>query len=826
VEDSAAAMAEGRKGRTPLFTASAADAAEGAQLLLKAGSPVDHQDEHGWQPIHMAANSGSTAVLRLLLEEGASPNARGPDESMPLHWAARNGQTANVAALLEHPNLESDSSDHNGWTSLHLAAHFGHEPVVRLLLERVDPEPSDDTQWTPLHHAAQSNYATIASLLLSKNVNADAFTKAGWSALHIAASKGHSETVRVLLEKAEANLPIGDGDGRTPLHLAASSGHAETVRVLLAKADPTVTTKDGKTALHFAAENGHAEVTRALVEAGAPVSGLTKDGHTPLHIAVRNGDEEVVRSLNGFVDVLALDKAGRWPLQVALRADQHGVARILIEELGAPVDEPRQDEMSLLHLAALGGKESQVRLLLTAGANPNLPGLDGSTPLHLAAETGREAIVQLLLEQEDIYLHAREIGGTTPLHIAAERGHVGVVNLLLECEPMAKDACDDTGFSPLHLAAQAGHIEVVELLLEAHAHVDGRAEGVHLLAPMTPLQMAAAVGNEKVVAVLLQDGAALNSRVGAIVSALHLAIRNGQYGVALLLLDRGTGDAADSREERQTLKELYQFNRATRMRTGEPCSPAEAELARRLNFTPEPEDPRHQKDTGSAENRSEPTGTEKLGGVGFYPWDRARAELVTHVCETQPTIDGALKIDPERTQFSVQHLPWYENVRLLRLTDEGWPVPDLAIYFLVLDGNFYRLNGTSPPIHEVNRSAPIRLDESNILDYLRFFCFFVRGEQGPFHIAESLADPILPQQLDRPTLKVLKNTIRPAAFNGVDETDFFHCDAVVFYGHQLYDARFTIQPTGMIEMDEDAPVVDDLPVRVRAPIAYSEPAKD
>ena len=61
-----------------------------------------------------------------------------------------------------------------------------------------------------------------------------------------------------------------DNEGRTPLHLAALKGDSETVKVLIsAGADIHALNEEGATPLHLAAESGHSEVVRILIEAGA-----------------------------------------------------------------------------------------------------------------------------------------------------------------------------------------------------------------------------------------------------------------------------------------------------------------------------------------------------------------------------------------------------------------------------------------------------------------------------------------------------------------------------------------------------------------------------
>lgn len=200
-------------------------------------------------------------------------------------------------------------------------------------------------------------------------------------------------------------------------------------------------------------------------------------------------------------------------------------------------------------------------------------------------------------------------------------------------------------------------------------------------------------------------------------------------------------------------------------------------------------------------------------------WNPVTGEELAGFLQQVTPIDGKYKTSPETAHVAWRALPFYERVVLIRVHDTTWTPKHLNIYYLTLDGNLYRLNGTSPPIHEVNATAPIKVNEHNVLDYLRFFCFFVRGEEGPFLIAENINDPDLPKAMDDQTRTVIEGTIRPATYEGKNEQGFFLCDGVVFYSNALFIANFAVQPTGMIEMLDDEPIAADLPVKVDVPIA-------
>ena len=85
--------------------------------------------------------------------------------------------------------------------------------------------------------------------------------------LHEAAGDGDVAEVRQLMA-AGAEVDEKGEHGMTPLHWAATEGHVETVRVLVEEmgADKDAKAVNGATALHFAADNGQVEVMRVLVE--------------------------------------------------------------------------------------------------------------------------------------------------------------------------------------------------------------------------------------------------------------------------------------------------------------------------------------------------------------------------------------------------------------------------------------------------------------------------------------------------------------------------------------------------------------------------------
>lgn len=185
-------------------------------------------------------------------------------------------------------------------------------------------------------------------------------------------------------------------------------------------------------------------------------------------------------------------------------------------------------------------------------------------------------------------------------------------------------------------------------------------------------------------------------------------------------------------------------------------------------------------------------------------------------------VDGRIQADPETTRLRARALPFYETAQLLELTDPNWP-ERLRVCYLIDRGNLFRLNGTSPPIHEVNAKAPIRIDTANVLFYLTFFCFFVRGEEGPFFVVDSLDNALLPNQIAdysdaKRQNRSVRDIFREPRYLGLTESGHHMVSSLIYYSNAVFFADFAIQPTGMIEMVDDMPLIADLPDRVDAPL--------
>ena len=128
--------------------------------------------------------------------------------------------------------------------------------------------------------------------------------------------------------------------------------------------------------------------------------------------------------------VNAYSEDGYQPLGLAAYFGHEKIVEYLIKA-GAEVNSPSKNSLGVtpLQSAVAGGHLEITRLLLTAGASPNVREGGGYTPLHTAAYNGDVEIVRsLIFGGAD--LEAKSDKKETPLDMARKSGHDEVANLL------------------------------------------------------------------------------------------------------------------------------------------------------------------------------------------------------------------------------------------------------------------------------------------------------------------------------------------------------------------------------------------------------------
>ena len=250
-------------------------------------------------------------------------------------------------------------------------------------------------------------------------------------ALTIAAFKGRTEIVELLLTLKDIDINKRNKDGSTALILASQEDHEEIVEifVLHPKIDMNILNNTGQSALHQAIYKGLPNIVELLLD--RPILNderkdirinikTTSEGYTPLMLAVINNDLLILQlllNINGLnlnkhftpANINEIDNKGNTVLMIAI---QHAVDTTDSVQY--------KNYFDILKV-----------LINIENLNINKKNSDTSA-LTLAVEKNRPDIVKLLIHVPNIY-------SIDALKKAVELGYVDIIHQLLYIEPTLTD---------------------------------------------------------------------------------------------------------------------------------------------------------------------------------------------------------------------------------------------------------------------------------------------------------------------------------------------------------------------------------------------------
>ncbi len=379
-----------------------------AELLLTAGAGPNISNAFGIGPVSMAIENGASEVTRLLLEHGADPNSERENGETPLMTAARLDQLDVMKLLLARGADANAREKRFGQTALMWAA--GNPDAVRLLLDHGADVHAVTRTWEAKYTVYIPTSFTLGKTGIPWNSDGEYTSKrGGHSAIFFAARKRDLTSVRMLLDAGvDVNEKAADG---TSLLLAA----------LYNWVPPDGNFQPGQGAPARAGSSQHyspnVDMAHILLDRGASATDADTAGYTPLHAAAlavawvaRPQDKRSDGVYRTLPALLTLDRPPNpppfWP------DDALGLVRRILDE-GADPDgqtkyptpgpdgdvriNPASPGSSALHIAANSGNLDMVRMLLDAGADPNLRRTDGHTPFSVAVVASDMAVVEELI---------------------------------------------------------------------------------------------------------------------------------------------------------------------------------------------------------------------------------------------------------------------------------------------------------------------------------------------------------------------------------------------------------------------------------------------
>ncbi|XP_061310685.1 protein phosphatase 1 regulatory subunit 12A isoform X5 [Pezoporus flaviventris] len=186
------------------------------KFLVENGANINQPDNEGWIPLHAAASCGYLDIAEYLISQGAHVGAVNSEGDTPLDIAEEEAMEELLQNEVNRQGVDIEAA---------------RKEEERVMLR-------DARQWLNSGHISDVRHA-----------------KSGGTALHVAAAKGYTEVLKLLIQ-ARYDVNIKDYDGWTPLHAAAHWGKEEACRILVENlCDMEAVNKVGQTAFDVADED-------------------------------------------------------------------------------------------------------------------------------------------------------------------------------------------------------------------------------------------------------------------------------------------------------------------------------------------------------------------------------------------------------------------------------------------------------------------------------------------------------------------------------------------------------------------------------------------
>ncbi|XP_060075330.1 ankyrin repeat domain-containing protein 27-like [Ylistrum balloti] len=426
------------------------------------------RDDRGYTALHIAALNGQAHLIDVLIKHGAVVNASDYLSYTPLHLACQKGHQ-NIILLLVHFNADCTQTDGEGNTPLHLCVDNGHEDCVKAMVfleqakTKLDVNSQNVRGDTALHLAAKWGYENIVNILLENDAQPSLRNRKKQTPFNIAQSSKVQEFL-----KMAATMP--------KLEVNKNRTKSMVDYEIVVKKEVALEAPQPQTPITHVVTSLDQEENRQMEKLYNAIS----DGDLPMvkfHLGWNDFDDEDDFEVSPAVGVELCHPlcqcAKCLPIQKMSSSGRNGIHINTQDKAG----------YSPLLRAVLCGNLEFIKLFLRRGASVNCHTIKDITPLHLACFLGYNEIAKVLVKngaQTDL----RDLAGDTPVHICCAKGNLTLLNFLVQ------NSADITlsnlhGNTPLHLAAAQEKLDIVKRLVSLGAKVTEVNKDNH-----TPVQLA------------------------------------------------------------------------------------------------------------------------------------------------------------------------------------------------------------------------------------------------------------------------------------------------------------------------------------------------
>ena len=438
------------------------------------------------QELIVAAVIGNLTKINMLLEnEDLDINSADGGGRTTLHWASKNGYSDIVKILLGIPQIDVNKGrTSDAGTALMLASLNGHSEVVTQLLNFTELEINqvDSHGRSSLFKASQNGHSNVTKLLLGYlkiDINL-AEPQEGQTPLFVASKYGYFDIVTYLLGHPNINVNKATINRETPLMAASMGGDSRIVVSLLRY--PTINVNfaafGGKTAIFYTfyesheTENRQREILELILRCPSiDMTLMDEKGNSALGLARKLKRNDIEEAFNSQ---FTLRQKGHTccsnevndGLQISAGEGDITMVKAFLLCHQVDLNQGYKYGQTPLYMAAMNNHGEVVEALLSDYRTDVNAAVNNDNALFVSSEKGYLKIVRLLLAHPDIDVNKINTRSRkTALIIASEQGHLEIVRTLLHNPQTFVNEIDLYGKSALKMASLRGFLRVVKILL-------------------------------------------------------------------------------------------------------------------------------------------------------------------------------------------------------------------------------------------------------------------------------------------------------------------------------------------------------------------------
>lgn len=169
------------------------------------------------------------------------------------------------------------------------------------------------------------------------------------------------------------------------------------------------------------------------------------------------------------------------------------------------------------------------------------------------------------------------------------------------------------------------------------------------------------------------------------------------------------------------------------------------------------------------------------------------------------------KFDPQNAVLLGQNIPFYQGYKYLDITDHD-SVPHRQRIVVYKPGSVIIMNWTNEPIYELNRVAPLALNDKNVGAYAKFFFAHVRGRHGRFLLIDSVDDIRWREEPPPVVRKAVANMIQPISIISRADDGSYILQSCMVFKDALFRAKVNVSADGMVNLSDEELLIEDMPI--------------